>query len=126
MACSSHGIAVIDLDKISTYDFMPNLETQILPPWADTFQFDTLAGLAGRCVLASVEIKTSVAASSLERSVQLASIDVKACQVGDEFFRRLVPEEHVGQLLHQMLVLKIVAPPNPLCEGIANKGNETV
>jgi hypothetical protein len=54
-----------------------------------------------------VEIKTSVAASSFERSVQLASIDVKICRVGDESFRRMVPEEHVGQLQHQMLVLKI-------------------
>jgi hypothetical protein len=107
MASSSDDIAVIDLDNIPTYDLMPNPETQVLPPWADTTQFDTLGGLAGQCVLSSVEIKTSVTASSLERSVKLASIDVKVCRVGDEYFRRLVPEEHVGQLLHQMMVLKI-------------------
>jgi hypothetical protein len=107
MYCSSDGIAVIDLDKIPTYNRLPNPETQVLRPWADTALFYTLGGLAGRCVLSSVEINTSVAASSLERSVQLATIDVKVCRVGDESFRRLVPEKHVGQLLHQIMVLKI-------------------
>jgi hypothetical protein len=35
MACSTEGIAVIDLYKMPTYDLMPYPETQVLPPWAD-------------------------------------------------------------------------------------------
>jgi hypothetical protein len=54
MACSSDGISVIDLYKIPTYDLIFNPETQVLPPWADTTQFDTIGRIAGRCVLASV------------------------------------------------------------------------
>jgi hypothetical protein len=105
MDCSLDGIAVIDLDKDTCIWYYAQYRKFFLR--GHKAQFDSLGGLAGRSVLSSVEIKTRVAASSLEPSVKLTSIDLKRCRFGDEFFRRLVPEKHVGQLLHQKLVLKI-------------------
>ena len=37
----------------------------------------------------------------------MKSVDVKVCRVQDELFRSIVPEEHIGQLLRQMMVLEI-------------------
>lgn len=55
--------------------------------------------------LATVEIKTNLAASSLDRAVSRASMDVKTCEGGDAEFRNLVPREHCGQVLQQAIVL---------------------
>ncbi|PXF43989.1 hypothetical protein BWQ96_06222 [Gracilariopsis chorda] len=54
-----------------------------------------------------VEIKTNVAQSSLDRALGLATADLVTCEVGDQSFRRYIPAEHIGQILHQMLVLAV-------------------
>lgn len=56
--------------------------------------------------VASLEIKTSVASSSLQRNVRRASVDVVTCIVGDDVFNRMIPKEHVGQMVQQMCVLQ--------------------
>ena len=61
----------------------------------------------GELSIASVEIKTSVAQSSLSRALNLATADVVTCCVGDAKFRRYVPDQHVGQVIHQMVVLSV-------------------
>lgn len=55
--------------------------------------------------LAFVEIKTRVAASTFGESATLSNADLIRCDVEDDFFRKYVPREHMGQLLHQLLVL---------------------
>jgi YqaJ-like viral recombinase domain len=107
MACSPDGIAVIDLNKIPEFNSNEQSLSELQLPWTRIPEFNVLPGIDGRCVLCSVEIKTSVAASSLERSIELASVDVKVCRVGDSSFRSFVPEAHIGQILHQMLVLHV-------------------
>lgn len=57
--------------------------------------------------LASVEIKTSVASSSLDIALGNASQDVVYCYVGDDEFVKRIPLGHVGQLLQQALVLDV-------------------
>jgi hypothetical protein len=107
VACSPDGIAVIDLKKLSDFDTPQVSHSQVPLPWMARQQFDELPGLEGRCVLSSVEIKTRVASPCLERSIQLASLDVTVCRVGDSTFQNLIPEAHFGPLLHQMLVLRV-------------------
>jgi hypothetical protein len=94
------GIAVLDLNKLPDFNVFQHPNSGIQLPWTTIPQFDLLSGLEGRCVLCSVEIKTNVATSSLERSIELSSVDVKVCRVGDVTFRALLPEAHVGQVLH--------------------------
>ena len=107
MACSPDGIAVIDLNNLPVFTPHQNCQSETQLSSSETPQYNKLPALEGCCVLCSVEIKTSVATSSLERSIQLASVDVKVCRVGDITFRTLFPEAHIGQILHQMLVLRI-------------------
>jgi hypothetical protein len=107
MACSPDGIAVLKLDELSPRygpNFEPSAATML--PWRAGESSSVFQGACGRLVLASVEIKTSVSSSSLQRSTAAASIDVTLCEIGDSRFKELVPESHVGQVLHQMIVLK--------------------
>jgi hypothetical protein len=55
--------------------------------------------------LASVEVKTSVAASSLSGAVSNAAADIIKCDLGDATFRQYVPEAHMAQVIQQMIVL---------------------
>lgn len=57
--------------------------------------------------LASVEIKTNIAESSLDRNMQNATVDVMKCKVGEPSFLSLILKEHAAQLLHQMVVLSV-------------------
>lgn len=82
VACSPDALALVDTNSLGLSD-------------SDTPE------------LASVEIKTSIASSSLDRALRVASVDVKTCIVGDAAFRSLVPREHTGQILHQMVVLSV-------------------
>lgn len=54
-----------------------------------------------------VEIKTSVAESSLDRAVGRATLDVMTCWDGDSTFREYILMEHMGQILHQMMVFSV-------------------
>ena len=86
LACSPDGIALIDTkDSISTGS-ATNAEQEGL-------------------VIASVEIKTSVATSSLDRGVGRATVDIVFCTVGDDQFKKYIPKEHIGQMIQQMIVL---------------------
>lgn len=84
--------------------------------------------------LASVEIKTSISASSLDRTLQSASEDVFSVTVGYEKFVNKMPHDLGGQILQQALVLAVnhivyvsasvtnilfickIAVPPPICE----------
>jgi hypothetical protein len=107
LACSPDGIAILNLDHC-TMAYNPFLAPSAsnVPPWRSTGLGEARLATAGRFVLSSVEIKTSVSTSSLQRSTAAASRDVTLCTVGDQTFKELVPEQHVGQVLHQMIVLK--------------------
>ena len=56
-------------------------------------------------VVCPVEIKSFVASSSLDRMLASASVSVIYCEVGDDIFRKIIPDGHIGQLLMQMVVL---------------------
>lgn len=56
---------------------------------------------------ASVEIKTSIAASSLDPAMHNASIDVVSCVVRDDNFKKLIPQQHCGQILQHALLLAV-------------------
>ena len=87
LACSPDGVALIDASLL-------------------TFSEESLPS-SGSLSLSSVEIKTSIARSSLDRALQRATMEIVCCNVGDATFREYVPEEHVGQILHQMVVLSV-------------------
>lgn len=57
--------------------------------------------------LASIEIKTTVAASILYISISHSSGEIENCVVGDSLFVQTIPKVHSGQLLQQALVLGI-------------------
>ncbi|PXF43106.1 hypothetical protein BWQ96_07140 [Gracilariopsis chorda] len=86
LACSPDGIAIIEL-----------LDLGLCSEESETESTQ----------LCSVEIKTNVAQSSLDRALGLATADLVTCEVGDQSFRRYIPAEHIGQILHQMLVLAV-------------------
>jgi YqaJ-like viral recombinase domain len=58
--------------------------------------------------LESVEIKTSVSEISSSVTTQNASADVITCELGDEAFRKHVPEAHMAQVIQQMVVISIL------------------
>lgn len=57
-------------------------------------------------VLAALEIKTRVAASSVGKSSTLASANLIRYEIGDETCRKYVPKEPMVQVLHQLVVLR--------------------
>lgn len=56
-------------------------------------------------LLATIEIKMCVAASSLDASIKISSSNLILCDLGDKKSRKYLPKEHIGQLLHQIVVL---------------------
>lgn len=58
-------------------------------------------------VTATVEIKTSVSDDSTLRALAVSAASIVYCHVGDAIFHRHVPIDHVGQLLHQLVVLDV-------------------
>ena len=87
LACTADGIAVID--------------HTVLGPDGLT-ERNELGG-----ILASVEIKTSVASSSLDRAIGTATADSITCEFGDATFRQYIPETHMGQVIQQLPVLRV-------------------
>lgn len=57
--------------------------------------------------LASVEFKTIVASSSLDKAHRHLSPDFSYCTMGDSNFVRLIPQNHCGQLLQQSVFLQL-------------------
>lgn len=86
MACSPDGIALIDTGQLGISE--------------DVAAHSSIE-------LASVEIKTNVGISSLDRASGMATVDVKTCRVGDATWNKYVPTEHMGQVLHQLPVLSV-------------------
>jgi hypothetical protein len=81
---------------------------RMLPRWGCPYRRAGLGfpGYTGaEDVVASLEIKTSVAASSLSSAVSNAAADVITCDLGDATFREHMPEAHMAQVIQQMIVL---------------------
>jgi transposase-like protein len=87
LACSPDGICLLEIDG---------------------FNFGNEDETYTEAVIATVEIKTSVTDSSLSKNLGCLSADPVVCHVGDDSFRKHVPEIHVGQILQQMLVLGVI------------------
>ena len=87
LACSADGIAIIDHKELGLEGFTES------------------KALGG--IIASVEIKTSVASSSLDRVIAIATADAIICEFGDATSRQYIPEIHMGQVIQQMLVLRV-------------------
>ena len=86
LACSPDGVALIDVEDLC---------------------FDSGSSSPPNLSLASVEIKTSVSRASMDRALALATVDTVTCTVGDQGFREYIPECHMGQILHQLVVLSV-------------------
>lgn len=54
---------------------------------------------------ATVEIMTSVAQSSINTALSLATVYLVSCTVGDDFFKEYIAEQHISQLINQMFFL---------------------
>jgi hypothetical protein len=72
-------------------------------PWRSRGLYGVSISDRRHFTLASVEINTSVSSLSLGRTTAAAAIDPIVCLVGDNRFNKLIPEEHVGPVLHQMI-----------------------
>ena len=91
LACSPDGVGIIDMNKLNFNQ--ANAQEYPVDECGEKFS--------------CLEIKTSVADSSLHKSIVRASVDVMKCTVGDTNFLAYIPQGHIGQLLHQMLVLAV-------------------
>jgi hypothetical protein len=103
MACSPDGISAVDLEIVPGGP-TSQIDVNVMPsnhPW-------NMQATEGQFVLAAVKIKTSVAYTSVERAAGRASLDLNICKIGHARFREYVPDAHIGQLLHQLLVLKFI------------------
>ena len=87
MACSPDGVAIIDTSNL-------------------TFLGSPIAEESNEFI-ASIEIKTCIAESSLDRAIGRATVDTICCTVGDDQFSRYIPKEHMGQIIQQMIVLSL-------------------
>lgn len=57
----------------------------------------------GELVIACVECKSSIGLAARDRILGHATVELLRCTVGDDTFIRLIPVEHVGQVLMQMV-----------------------
>lgn len=55
--------------------------------------------------MASVEIKTKVAANTLSSTLHLARSDPIFCHIGDDVCHRFIPMEHLVQVVQQATVI---------------------
>jgi hypothetical protein len=82
IACSPDGIAIIDIRALAI-------------------------AKESNVVIATVEIKTSISRTNIDSQLSGMVCDIISCAVGDTAFKTFVPEGHIGQILHQMLVLRL-------------------
>lgn len=54
-----------------------------------------------------IEIKTSIARDSLERALCQATVDTALHVVAEPSFLGYDPDKHIGQVVHQMLILSV-------------------
>lgn len=57
-------------------------------------------------VLSIVEIKKSVAASTISTHIPLSTVDLVVCEVGSGTFRKYTSQKHAGKVVKQMLGLE--------------------
>lgn len=62
---------------------------------------------SNQLALASVEIKTSLAALSLDRSLRNSMCPVCKCVAGDPVFVEKIPKQHAGKIIQQATVLNV-------------------
>lgn len=90
LACSADGIALLDVDSFQSGSFDDDyyfyLEVKLVVP-------------------ASVEIKTKVQPRSLGLALCHVSSELICCVIGDEEFQKYIPNEHIGHIIHQLLVM---------------------
>ena len=91
LACSPDGIALVDAQILQKFTEEGHLVNQNGIPF----------------VPATFEIKTRVASKSLNTALEQAAGDAVFCEVGDETFRKYIPESHTAQVLHQMMILDV-------------------
>lgn len=58
-------------------------------------------------MIASPEIKTKVANSTLGSTARLSTPDLISCEVGDDKFKKYFPRDYVGQIMLQAIGLKV-------------------
>lgn len=92
LACSPDAVAFLTLSKLASVVVEPE---------------NVLVVGAERFIIAVVEIKTKVASTTLGEVMILATPDLVYCELGDDDFRKYVPKAHMGQVLHQAVVLKL-------------------
>lgn len=93
MACSPDGIALIDVD------YFPS---GIID---DEWRAVKIEGKSWG--VAAVEVKTSVADTTVGDLLSLATATTIYCKVGDSSFVKYVAKEHTGQVMQQMMVLNV-------------------
>lgn len=85
IACSPDAVAVIDSTQMEFADSLFHGSGTTVMPGGNQFP------------LATVEIKTSVAESSLEVSLALSTAETTCFDVGDPFSRETITEEHFSK-----------------------------
>lgn len=58
-------------------------------------------------IFVSVEIMTNVASRSLDRAIEIATVDTITCGFGEATICQYIPEIHMGQGIQQLLVLGV-------------------
>ena len=98
LACSPDGVALIDLHQKA---------------------FNTTGDTDPLLHVCSVEIKTSIAPSSLSTAVSNASVDLLCIEMGTFAFLDRVPRVNIGQILQQMVVLRVSYVLYVVCSEVA-------
>lgn len=76
--------------------------------WVDPSNFEPTTGSDDvQHALSSVEIKTSVASSSIDRSLSYSSPDKIVCSIRDDIFVEKIPLAHFGKILQLEMVLDV-------------------
>lgn len=67
-----------------------------------------LPGFEGRSImLAPLEIKKKITSNALKESFGISSPDIVLCNIGDDTCRKYMPNELMGQVKHQCIVLQV-------------------
>jgi hypothetical protein len=66
-----------------------------------------LVQVGDESAIASVEFTSAIACTSRDRILSFPTAELLHCTVGDADFTLLIPPEHIGQILTQMVVLSV-------------------
>lgn len=90
MACPPDGVALLDIYKFISPETFYNCHK--LEPGTVIYYLST------------VEINCAVYASSISAYLSLTTTYFNICSVVSEAFRTYIPQNHTGQVIHQMVV----------------------